>query len=83
MTPQPLSDEGREAVIDILNQLCMNGTGEVRRRFWQLFKAEAALRTPAQVERMEIERGLRKQRPQSMAEILKDVTNKMLEELHR
>lgn len=55
----PISDEGREAVIDILTQLCMNGTPEVRRHFFGLMKQEIARRSPEQIERMERAKGLR------------------------
>lgn len=56
MLTQPLSDEGREAVIDILNQLCMNGTTEVRRHFFDLMKQEIARRSQAQVQKIEADK---------------------------
>jgi hypothetical protein len=54
-----LTDAEREQQIDITTQLAQQGSPAVRRYWWSLMKALINDRSPAQVERMEREKGLR------------------------
>lgn len=55
MDENRLTDDERERVLEILSQLCAHSDGAVRRRFFQVYNQERALRTPEQVARLDAE----------------------------
>lgn len=56
----PLSDDERESVIDTLTMLSQAAATQAQRHYWfDLLKKEIAKRSPDQVRRMEIAKGLR------------------------
>ena len=54
-----LTDEEREAVIDIYTQLTRQGPPGLRRHFWSMMKAAIQCRSATQIERMERAKNLR------------------------
>jgi hypothetical protein len=57
---ETISDEERERLIEALgHQMVMSADLAERARLWRQLKDEIAHRSPAQVNRMESERGLR------------------------
>ncbi len=54
-----LTDDERECLIAITGQLSAQGTTAVRRYWWAAMKALIHDRSPEQIQRMEIAKGLR------------------------
>ena len=54
-----LTDVERESLIDTATQLSMQGSNAVRLFWWEILKGLIKDRSPEQVARMEIEKGLR------------------------
>lgn len=61
MSPSPpkMSDAERESLIDITTQLAINGKSFATRSYWDKCRCELVRgRSPEQIRRLEIERGL-------------------------
>ncbi len=54
-----LTDDERESLIDTATQLSMHGSPAIRRYWWNHMKALIADRSPEQIARMEVAKGLR------------------------